>query len=70
MEFFYVGVFMSGNRLVDRQPEEMRKVEIETNINKHTDLFGRSHTYIKKDKNKIFPQYLLNQLNKHKEFFC
>ena len=28
---------MSGNRLVDRQPEEMRKVEIETNINKHAE---------------------------------
>ena len=28
---------MSGNRLVDRHPEEMRKVEIETNINKHAE---------------------------------
>ena len=28
---------MSGNRLVDRQPDEMRQVTIETNVNKHAE---------------------------------
>lgn len=37
MEFFEVGIVMSGNRLVDRQPDEMRQVTIETNVNKHAE---------------------------------
>lgn len=28
---------MSGNRLVDRQPDQMRQVTIETNVNKHAE---------------------------------
>jgi len=37
MEFLEVGIVMSGNRLVDRQPDEMRQVTIETNVNKHAE---------------------------------
>tara|TARA_B100001013_G_C24597851_1_gene437543 strand:- start:186 stop:989 length:804 start_codon:yes stop_codon:yes gene_type:complete len=41
---------------------------IKKKINEKIDLFERGHCYVKKDKNIIFPDYLLNEINKYEEF--
>ena len=41
---------------------------IKKKINEKIDLFERGHNYEKKDKNKIFPDYLLKEINNYEEF--
>ena len=41
---------------------------IKKKINEKIDLFERGHSYQKKDKNEIFPDYLLKKIKNYKEF--
>ena len=41
---------------------------IKKKINEKIDLFERGHSYEKKNKNEIFPNYLLKEINNYKEF--
>ena len=41
---------------------------INEKIEKKIDLFNRGHTYVKKNLDKSFPKYILDNLNKYKEY--
>ncbi len=41
---------------------------IKKKISEKIDLFERGHSYEKKNKNEIFPNYLLKEINNYEEF--